>query len=59
MSHRILRIKENGQAAQGAEGGQYDGNLFELNNLIIYSLQRVISVCGWCVFVFSEKFSGD
>ena len=22
MSHRILRIKENGQAAQEAEGGQ-------------------------------------
>jgi hypothetical protein len=41
-----LRVKENGQAAPGAEGGQNGGNLFELNNLIIYSLQRVISVCG-------------
>jgi hypothetical protein len=54
-----LRTKENEQAAMGAEGGQNDGNLSELNNLIIYSLQRVISVCGWCVFVFSEKFSSD
>jgi hypothetical protein len=54
-----LRDKENEQAAQGAEGGQNGGNLFELNNLISYTLQRVISVCGWYVFVFSEKFSGD
>jgi len=42
-----LRDKETGQAAPGAEGGQYDGNLFELNNLTMFSLQRVISVCGW------------
>jgi hypothetical protein len=51
MSHRILRIKENGQAAQGAEGGQYDGNLSELNNLIIYPCSELFpSVAVVCSF---------
>ena len=51
MSHRILRIKENGQAAQGAEGGQNDGNLSELNNLIIYPCSELFpSVAVVCSF---------